>query len=84
MMMMFLARDLIKSSQFGRMDLLKPPLFDQKLEIAIYGCLVQRAHHPAPGLENFFNTQGAIGFKEYILDGIPLIRFPLHYGSHCT
>lgn len=81
MMVMFLTRYLIERPEFGRIDLLQPSLLDKKLQIAIYGCLIQRTHCPAPGLENFINAQWPIRFKKDLLDGAPLICFPLHFGS---
>lgn len=81
MMVVFLTRYLIERPEFGRIDLLQPALFDKKLQIAIYGCLVQRTHRPAPGLKNFTNAQGPIRFEKDLLDGVPLICFPLHAGS---
>ncbi len=82
MMMVLLARYLVKRSQFRRVDLLQPALLDKKLQIAIYGRLVQRTNHPAADFENFVNTQRPIRFEKYVLDGIPLVCFPLHFGSN--
>lgn len=81
MMVMLLARYLIKCPEFGCIDLLQPALLDKKLQIAIYSCLIQRTHRPAPGFEDFANTQWPVCLKKDFLDGIPLIRFPLHFGS---
>jgi hypothetical protein len=81
MMVVFLARNLIERSQFGRIDPFQPPLLHKKLQIAIYGCLIQRAHRPAPGFQNFINAQRSIRFEKNLLNGIPLICFPLHSGS---
>ena len=81
MMVMFLTRYLIERPEFGCVDLLQPSLLDKELQIAIYGCLIQRTHRPASGLENFINTQRPVRLKKDLLDGVPLIRFPLHFGS---
>lgn len=79
MVVVFLARYLIESSQFGCVNLSQPPLLNQKLQVAIYGSLVQRTYRPAAGFENFVNAQGPIGFEKDLLDGISLICFPLHF-----
>ena len=67
MVVVFLARYLIESSQFGCVNLSQPPLLNQKLQVAIYGSLVQRTYRPAAG------------FEKDLLDGISLICFPLHF-----
>jgi hypothetical protein len=81
MMVVFLARYFIERSKFGCVDLLQPALFDKELQITIYGCLIQRTHRTAPGLENIVDTQWPVRKKKDLLDGLSLTRFPLHLGS---
>lgn len=81
MMVMFFARNLIERPKFGCIDSLQPALLDKEIQIAIYGCLIQRTHRPAPDLENFVYTQWPVRLKKDLLDSVPLIRFPLHFVS---
>jgi hypothetical protein len=80
-MVVLFAGNLIESSQFGSVDLPQPSSLDQQFQVAIDGCLVQRANGVPSRFEDLVDAQRSIDFEKNSLDGIPLIRFPLHTDS---
>jgi hypothetical protein len=81
MVVVSLAGFLVESAQLGRLDFFQPPCLNEKLQIAIDGCLIERTHRTAAGIQNFIYAQGSIDLLKYFLYGVPLICLPLHTGS---
>ena len=78
MMMVSLARALVKRPERGVVDLPQPAVFEQQLEIAVDGGLIERLDQQSPAFQYFFDAERPVPFAEHLLDGRPLRCLALH------
>lgn len=84
MVVVFFARSFVERAKFGRIDFYEPSSLDKKFQVAVHRCLVERFHRSPSGFENFIDAQRPVDLPKNLLDGVPLVRFPLHTVSQAT
>jgi hypothetical protein len=77
-MMMRFSASFIQHAEAGMADLRKPPVFDQKLEIAINRGLVQGTDNGAPFIKDFFNPQWPVLLQKDLFYGGSLGCYSFH------
>jgi hypothetical protein len=78
MMVMPFSGTLVQGAQSCMIDLVKPALVDQQLEIAIDRSLIERCNQSTADPQDVLNPQRSVLGQEYLFYCCPLCSFSLH------